>query len=367
MHPGFRTLGLWLPERNERIDVSLWYPSVRSPSEFRIYEWTLDVARNGKPVPGRFPLVLLSHGTGGSRFAHHDIAASLASSGFVVAALTHPGDNIDDTSTLFGLQQLTQRPRQISLLLDHLLRDPATLELIDPSRIAVVGFGVGGTTAIMLAGGIPDGTEWKNYCEKAMPADPYCSAWSRPRLDALSEALQKSPPVTSQRDERIRVAVAVAPAYGMMFSRKGLAPIQVPVFLLKAEQDEVNRAPFHADAFRAGMPTPPEFAILGGADHFSLMAPCPPALMAALPEVCSAVDEESRERIHTVLSGHLVRFLVAQLGEAGPLPPPVEAELAPQPVAPPAEVAPQSAPQANATKGKAARNRPAVKSNATRR
>lgn len=365
MHPGFKTMGLWLAETDERVDVAIWYPSIRVPSELRIYEWTLEVARNGKPVEGRFPLVLLSHGTGGSRFSHHDTAAELAANGFVVAAITHPGDNIDDASALFTLRQLMNRPRQISQLLDHLLRDPATMDMIDPGRIAVAGFGVGGTTALMLAGAIPDSAGWGSYCAKASQGDPYCSPWARARLDTLSDDLKslKTPPL--MRDARIRTAIAVAPSYGMLFSREGMGGVGIPVGIIKAGQDEVNRAPFHADAIRSALVSPPEFAILSEADHFSLMAACPPQLEGILPEVCGGVTPETRESIHITLNGHLLRFLVTHLGNT-PAFFPVEQ---PQPTPPPAAevrpAQPETPPVANATKGKRPKPRQKPRANAT--
>jgi predicted dienelactone hydrolase len=47
------------------------------------------------------PLVLISHGTGGSGASHYDtaLALALADEGFVVAALTHTGDNYMDRAT----------------------------------------------------------------------------------------------------------------------------------------------------------------------------------------------------------------------------------------------------------------------------
>ena len=85
-NPGFRTLGFWQQESGIRVDVNVWYPSVRAPRSLSYAPWTIRGARNGKPVPGRFPLILLSHPSSGTRFSFHDTAAALAARGFVVAA-----------------------------------------------------------------------------------------------------------------------------------------------------------------------------------------------------------------------------------------------------------------------------------------
>uniref|UniRef100_B8DPX3 Dienelactone hydrolase-like protein n=1 Tax=Nitratidesulfovibrio vulgaris (strain DSM 19637 / Miyazaki F) TaxID=883 RepID=B8DPX3_NITV9 len=355
--PGFRTMGIWIPETGERLDVAVWYPSVRAPSEIHLGDWTLDVARGGKEVPGRFPLLVISHCTAGSRLAHHDTAEALARAGFVVAAPTHPGDNSNDTSSLFLPEQLTARPRHVSTTISKLLRAPETAPMIDPARIGVIGFGTGGSTALLLAGARPDGTRYANYCERTTPGDPYCTKWAAERLSRLPEALRPLqpgpgdnepvpgaptaspaahapqagqgspalPPQATMADARVRAVALVAPGYGMLFPRASLARVTVPVAILKADDDEVNRAPLHADALRAALPRPPEFTVLAGADHYALMAACPPALQRDLPELCGGVDEETRQAIHRVLNARLVRFFLSTLGEAGPplpVPPP---------------------------------------------
>lgn len=338
-HPGFKTLGMWLADTGERLDIAFWYPSIRSPSQVQYGDWTLTVARNGKEIPGRYPLVILSHGSAGSRFTHHDTAASLAASGFVVAAPTHPGDNIDDTSALFAASQLTSRPKHISTLLDHLLGNTDTLQLIDPSRIAVVGYGVGGTMALLLGGAQIDSASWKGYCEKSGPTDTYCTPWARERMDLLAQQTKNLP---SFKDNRVRAVAAIAPSYGMLFTKGSLASLTAPTLLVKAGLDEVNRAPLHADWLRTIMPSAPEFSVLAEADHFALIAQCPPTLERDLPEICGAVPPRERDDIHRRLHASLLRFLLAHLGESNP------ADVPPLP-APPVRVTAPATPQANAT------------------
>ena len=62
----------------------------------------------------RLPLVLISHGTGGSEGSHYDTALALAAEGFVVVALTHTGDNYMDQSYVGNRMNLTDRPRQVN-------------------------------------------------------------------------------------------------------------------------------------------------------------------------------------------------------------------------------------------------------------
>ena len=97
---GFRTLGQSAPDTGLRLAVNVWYPSVRPPRDLNYAPWEISASRAGKAVDGRFPLLLLSHDTAGTRFSYHDTAAWLASLGFVVVAPNHPGDNMDNMDNL---------------------------------------------------------------------------------------------------------------------------------------------------------------------------------------------------------------------------------------------------------------------------
>ena len=66
--------------------------------------FTLSVAKAAQPLQGTRPLVVISHGTGGSPLTHRELARHLASLGFVVAMPEHPHDNRGDVSRAGKLQ-----------------------------------------------------------------------------------------------------------------------------------------------------------------------------------------------------------------------------------------------------------------------
>ena len=312
---GFKTLGLWQAHSNTRADLAVWYPAGRAPSELHYRPWKIKAARNAKALPGRFPLVIISHDSPGTRFSHHESAEALAKNGFVVAALTHHGDNMDDMSLLFTLEQMRSRAAQIRAALDILLFNPDTHAFIDPRRIGVVGFGAGGTVALLLGGARLDGSKWPLHCDRAEADDPYCSAWAFPRMSALAASL---PLPHSLADARIKAVAAVAPAYGMLFTPESLAELHIPTFILRAENDHINRFPLHADAIRDAMPRAPDYAVIAEADSASLMSDCPPLVLRDLPELCGKVSVKQRAHIHDQLNRLLNRFLWEQLGRALP-------------------------------------------------
>ena len=91
------------------LEVGIWYPSetAAAPQPLGLFVQTV---ANGGTVAGRdLPLIVMSHGTGGSFEGHYDTALALAEAGFVVAAVTHTGDNYRERTQVGRLEN---RPRQ---------------------------------------------------------------------------------------------------------------------------------------------------------------------------------------------------------------------------------------------------------------
>ena len=82
------------PDPDDRpLSVGIWYPTDAPTQPTQIGPYLQNVAINAAPRGRALPLIVISHGTGGSLFNSADLATSLARAGFVVAAVTHTGDN----------------------------------------------------------------------------------------------------------------------------------------------------------------------------------------------------------------------------------------------------------------------------------
>lgn len=153
---GLRLIEVPSTDGKAPIRAAVWSPCAAAPMESRIGPFVLPAVRDCPIIDGQYPLIVISHGFAGTYFSHRDTAAALADTGFIVAALNHPGDNAIDMKRAGELSALTDRPADIVRLLDHMLTSWKEAGVIDAGRIGIFGFSRGGYTALVLAGGVPD-------------------------------------------------------------------------------------------------------------------------------------------------------------------------------------------------------------------
>jgi predicted dienelactone hydrolase len=109
----------------------------------------------------RFPLVLFSHGNGGTRFQSTYFTVYLASHGYIVVAPDHAGDTLADFIRRGGLHAsdvigaYDDRTDDLRFLLDHftkLASDDPLAGLVNDSKIGTSGHSFGALTAMRTAG-----------------------------------------------------------------------------------------------------------------------------------------------------------------------------------------------------------------------
>lgn len=252
------------------------------------------------------PMVVISHGNGGDFRSHHDTAKALAQAGFVVATLTHTGDNWRDQSRA---TDVVGRTRQLSVLIDHMLTQWEGRGGIDAGRIAAFGFSAGGFTVLAAAGGNPEMTRLTDHC-RANPGFYDCRLIGQHPQTVLAASDQ---PLQFTHDRRIKALVVAAPALGFTFTHEGLAGVIQPVQLWQAGADQILPAPFYAEPVRDGLPTSPEYHRIDGAGHFDFLPPCSPELAAAAPMICAPTSGFDRAAFHDRLNAEVVRFFEAEL------------------------------------------------------
>src|SRR5580658_10039483 len=176
---GFQHFWIPDPKGGHPIEVGVWYPTDAAPTQQRLELGEQTVADNA-PVRGdHLPLVVISHGHGGSYAGHVDTAVALAEAGFVAAALTHPGDNYKDESLA---TQIWERPRQLKVLTDYMVDVWPQRADLDPNHIGAFGFSAGGFTVLVEAGGAPDLSKIEGHC-KAHPSFETCQIVAKQPVD----------------------------------------------------------------------------------------------------------------------------------------------------------------------------------------
>ncbi len=261
----------------EPLRMSLWYPAEAEPAEHRIGLFMQRVAPDAAPAGQRLPLVLISHGTGGSRESHLGTALALAEAGFVVAAVEHPGDSFRDQSRAADIE---------------------------------------------LAGGQPDLSRLGPHCE-ANPRFFDCGI-ARGRLQQAAPApapaaaaSTAAPRPAPAHAHALKAIVVAAPALGFTFAG-GLDDVRIPVQLWRADEDEVLPAPHYADAVRAALPTPPEFHAVPGARHFDFLTPCSEELSRIAPPICRSADGFDRGAFQQTFDAKVVEFFQRVLAAPQP-------------------------------------------------
>ena len=304
MHAQGRQVGFERTKTSAGVEVGIWYPSAGTPKRQRLGLYQQDVVEGGRVEQGRHPLVVVSHGTGGDFAGHVDTAEALARAGFVVAALTHPGDNWRDNSRATKIEE---RPSALSSLISFMLDRWPGRAAVDPARVGAFGFSAGGFTVLATAGGRPDMSRLGGHCADH-PTFFVCSLLrTQPRLAGAA-------PWPALRDARIKAAVVAAPALGFAFDRAGLADVSVPVQLWRAASDTILPAPFYADAVREALPSRPEFHNVAGAGHFDFLSPC--AEPASMPQLCASAAGFDRRKFHDGFNQAVVLFFSRYLAKS---------------------------------------------------
>jgi len=300
-----------VPDPADRpLSVGIWYPSQTPGQQSDSSAVPRSAVGNGA-TGKRLPLILISHGNGGLFSSHADTARALADAGFVVAAVTHTGDNADDESAAAS-RWMVERPRHIRLLLDYLLAKWSGYTLIDAARVGLFGFSAGGYTALVAIGGVPDARRAVAHCGED-PDELLC------RLGATRDF--NDPAVAAQlatgwkRDSRIRAAVIAAPGFGFAFDPDSLARIRIPVQLWAAANDRNVPYASNTAIIRAFLGNPPEYHDVPGAGHYSFLQPCP-AQLAALPigaKICTDAPGFDRAAFHQEFNSSVVAFFLEHL------------------------------------------------------
>jgi predicted dienelactone hydrolase len=311
---GFRTIEVSARANTPAIAGAMWYPCNEPAGEINLGRITLAAVKDG-PIHGdQLPLVVISHGNLGDFFDHHDTAAALADAGFIVAAVSHRGDNFPNLADAADPAVMLERPDAITRLIDFMLTESPVASRIDPNRIGFFGFSAGAATGLVLAGADWD---WAAVLSR-FSRNPLVSANTlRGHLRSESNAM----------DSRIKVAVLADPP-GQWIVAESISKVRIPVQLWASANGgrglpniAVTRE--NVEAVEERLPSAHEYHVVPNAGHFAFML-CGPSI-SPVPEFCVDAPGFDRVAFHAEFNAELIKFLRANLGErqrrvaAGPI------------------------------------------------
>jgi predicted dienelactone hydrolase len=302
--------GIQLLNSDPNLAGAIWYPCLGESKNVALGKLALsdDIALTGvKDCPtasAQLPLIIFSHGRSGWFGGHNDTAEALADAGFVVAAITHPGDNGNDTSQSETLSGWASRPADIVRLIDFVLKDWKDRDAIDPSRIGLFGFSKGAFTGLVLAGATLDFQRTASYCTDNTR---FCA-----------QVRGGDVPQNLPSDIRIRAAVLADPAPTTAFTKDTLSSIHVPLQVWRSELGAKDRgvAPEGVARVFSALPGQPEVHIVP-AGHFAFLPPCSPRFAASQPRFCTDPAGFDRAAFHRDFNASVVRFFRDHLAGDG--------------------------------------------------
>lgn len=318
--PGYDRLTIHPPHRAEAVAASVWYPAA-SPT-YRGEVGANPVFRGqrvmmGPPVaPGRHPLVVLSHGSGGNMDGLGWLSAGLVARGAMVLAVNHPGSTSGDSSPRRSLL-LDERAADLSRALDALMASPDFAPFVDPDRITAAGFSLGGGTALQLGGMRLDRDAFADWCAAVDVGNSRadCSFFARGGVDfaRLPDGF-----AADLRDARISAVAALDPAFTHSATDDSVAAMTLPVLVVNLGEAGAGLWPA-ADAGSTGSDMVARLpdgrlVVIAPATHFTALSECTPEAPALLEDegddpVCTDPEGTDRAAVHAAVVDAIADFI----------------------------------------------------------
>ena len=307
--------------------ITVWYPAAPDAVEA-----PLDVGPPGKPnftsgsaAPNADfedarlrPVILLSHGFGGSARIMGWFGTALARHGYVVIAVDHPGNNARDPMTIGGAVLFWERPGDLATALDKVKSDPSLGPHLDLNRLGAAGFSAGGFTTLVEAGARVDFDRLLRFCD-AHPDDGICAPQKEFQFShADSEAFFAEPAgaaaLAHAKDDHaipgVKAAFVMAPGIVQSLDPESLRRMRLPVAILLGDADKVAPPATNGEVAAALIPGA-RLTVLPHVGHYDFLAECTPAGDAVVP-VCPT--EVPRAATHKAAIDDALALFDATLG-----------------------------------------------------
>lgn len=317
---GFQHITLADGATNRPLDVAVFYPASSSSQTTTIGDNAvfpgIAVSKNAVPESGEYPLIVVSHGYGGSWFNQFWLAQVLVKQGYIVAAPNHPGTTFKDMR-VEKAQELWLRPNDISRVITALLAAPEKTGRVDAKRIAAVGHSLGGWTVLELAGGRFSTEQFEKDC---LTHAGLASCKVYEKMQVAKNAASRAQLDKSLADPRISAVISLDMGLARGFTAESLAAINIPILIMAAGYPN-EELPAKLESHDLAQKLPPAYSTykeIADATHFSFMQLCKPGAIEIINAenpgdgmICLDGGERSREQIHQEVGKDVSDFLQA--------------------------------------------------------
>lgn len=317
---GFKSFNVEDASRKRSIETLVWYPAVSGGETINLGDNPLfkgvPVLRGAAIAEGQFPLVVLSHGSGGNAANLGWLAKPLAEAGFMVVAPNHPGTTSGDSRPAETVK-FWNRPMDLSAVLTGVINNSDFGKHIDQHNITVAGFSLGGFAALSAVGARVNAEAFAQYCDdydKNSISD--CRWYAKGNVD-----LHKLDTVRMNQtnlDNRFSTVIAIDPALAQAFVGESLHAMKARTLIINLGSPE--KIPFGVDASKIVSKIPgAQYHAIADAWHPSFLGECKPNGKEILKSegdeepLCDDGGGRSRAEIHDEIFGRMLGFLKSKL------------------------------------------------------
>jgi predicted dienelactone hydrolase len=275
------------------------------------------VVWNAKPVISKpKPLIIMSHGTGGSSLQMLWIASKLVKNGYIVAGVNHHGNTaVESKKYAEGFKLWWERTQDLKVVLSKLENDKYWRRHIAFDQVGVVGFSLGGYTALSALGGITDKALFSKFCkskERDFTCEPQIEfAEINKEYERVKNSSLVKKSVSKQHDSfkisQIKAGFLIAPAVVRSIREESIKTINVPVKVVVGTVDKI--APSKNNAKRvASLVVDSTYMEINNAGHYTFLSKCTKYGKNVLPILCNDHGEINRSQVHEDVSNSAVKF-----------------------------------------------------------
>lgn len=302
--------------RSRPLAASIWYPAdtfiYQAPVNKSAIWQSIDAYIGAAIKPGKHPLIVLSHGSGGNMDGIGWLSSELALRGALVLAVNHPGTTSGDSSPR-RTTELGVRAKDIHAALDQVLASPEFAPYIDTDQIAAAGFSLGGSTILNLAGLRFDRAGYRDYCAQFGNSVQDCAFLAKGgvHMDQLPADFE-----VDGKDPRIAKFIAIEPGMTYAINDTSIKDVDPDMLFIGLGKEHGWKA---ADISETGSGLlaklgNPRHVVFAPANHLTFLGECVPGaaeLLAKMEEdpVCSDPKGTDRAQVHRQIIDEISAFL----------------------------------------------------------